>query len=337
MGCYPGPVVPIGRLAGRLVAIYHSEDGETEAIEIADRAKFVVHDAGLAATLSSYNAATELLFASSPAKVEAYQLRYEKVDLLRFRHYSEDPFYRLTLSSATDSLETIKQDVKACLQKILVSAPDLAPSWYADWRQKLGDRYPSVELPTDFGEFVGLLPPVSTSYASVQRGALTAVSQQSSVPLARLEQVHKVFVTDEIETHALVDINLSIYRGEYVMIAGPSGCGKSSLLAILGLLDSPTRGGYFINGVPVSQLSLKERARIRDHEIGFVFQAFNLIGDLNVFENVELPLTYRGVSATERRRRVGEALEKVHWIKWNPVNSSGSRLERGFAALHTSV
>src|SRR3982750_685262 len=134
---------------------------------------------------------------------------------------------------------------------------------------------------------------------------------QSGQPLIHLEGVTKVFYTDEVETHALSGTHLDIGRGEYVSITGPSGCGKSTLLSILGLLDSPSDGTYMLNNKQVSDLSLSERARIRNKEVGFIFQSFNLIGDLTVYENVELPLTYRGMSAGERRKRVGEALEKV--------------------------
>ena len=130
-------------------------------------------------------------------------------------------------------------------------------------------------------------------------------------PLIRLENLVKVFETDEVETHALSSIHLTIDRGEYVAIAGPSGCGKSTLLSILGLLDSPTSGSYVLNGRPVQDLDAAERARIRNREIGFVFQSFNLIGDLTVYENVELPLTYRGLPAAERAERVKAALERV--------------------------
>src|SRR2546421_289155 len=118
--------------------------------------------------------------------------------------------------------------------------------------------------------------------------------------LIHLQSVTKVFVTDEVETHALSGIHLDIQKGEYISIAGPSGCGKSTLLAILGLLDSPSEGAYTLNGQPVQGLKLSERARIRNREIGFIFQAFNLIGDLTVYENVELPLTYRGMPGAER-------------------------------------
>jgi putative ABC transport system ATP-binding protein len=149
--------------------------------------------------------------------------------------------------------------------------------------------------------------------------------------LIRLEGVTKVFVTDEVETHALSGIHLDIKRGEYVTIAGPSGCGKSTLLAILGLLDTPTDGTFTLNGRPVQGLKMSERARIRNREIGFIFQAFNLIGDLNVYENVELPLTYRGMSSGERKKRVHEALERVgmsHRVKHYPSQLSGGQQQR---------
>src|ERR671920_1927737 len=134
----------------------------------------------------------------------------------------------------------------------------------------------------------------------------------SAQSLIHLDGVTKVFFTDEVETHALAGIHLEIKSGEYIAIAGPSGCGKSTLLSILGLLDSPTEGKYWLNGKLVSDLSLGERAHIRNREVGFIFQSFNLIGDLSVYENVELPLTYRGMSNADRKKRVGEALEKVN-------------------------
>ena len=146
-----------------------------------------------------------------------------------------------------------------------------------------------------------------------------------------MDGVTKVFTTDEVETHALAGIHLNLKRGEYVSISGPSGCGKSTLLAILGLLDSPSGGSYVLNGRPVQDLKLAERARIRNREIGFIFQAFNLIGDLTVYENVELPLTYRGMSGTERKKRVLEALERVgmsHRIKHYPSQLSGGQQQR---------
>ena len=150
-------------------------------------------------------------------------------------------------------------------------------------------------------------------------------------PIIRLESVKKVFLTDEVETHALAGVHLEIAAGEYVSIAGPSGCGKSTLLSILGLLDTPSEGGYWLDGKPVDRLKLGERARIRNREIGFIFQAFNLIGDLTVFENVELPLTYRGMPGAERRGRVLEALEKVgmsHRAKHYPAQLSGGQQQR---------
>jgi putative ABC transport system ATP-binding protein len=146
-----------------------------------------------------------------------------------------------------------------------------------------------------------------------------------------LEGVTKVFVTDDVETHALAGIHLDIKKGEYLSIAGPSGCGKSTLLAILGLLDSPSDGTYILNGKPVQGLKLSERARIRNREIGFIFQAFNLIGDLTVYENVELPLTYRGMPGAERKKRVHEALERVgmsHRVKHYPSQLSGGQQQR---------
>jgi putative ABC transport system ATP-binding protein len=152
-----------------------------------------------------------------------------------------------------------------------------------------------------------------------------------SEPLIQMKAVKKVFVTDEVETHALEGINLDIQRGEYISISGPSGCGKSTLLAILGLLDSPSEGAYVLNGRAVQDLKLSERARIRNREIGFVFQAFNLIGDLTVYENVELPLTYRGMGSAERKRRTQEALERVgmaHRIKHYPAQLSGGQQQR---------
>ena len=149
--------------------------------------------------------------------------------------------------------------------------------------------------------------------------------------LIRLEGIKKVFYTDEVETHALSDIHLDIRHGEYVAIAGPSGCGKTTLLSILGLLDSPTDGTYPLDGQPVARLTASERARVRNRQIGFIFQAFNLIGDLTVYENVELPLTYRGMPADERRSRVQAALERVgmsHRMKHFPAQLSGGQQQR---------
>jgi putative ABC transport system ATP-binding protein len=149
--------------------------------------------------------------------------------------------------------------------------------------------------------------------------------------LIKLEGVKKVFLTDEVETHALAGIHMEIAKGEYVAIAGPSGCGKSTLLSILGLLDTPTDGNYWLNSRPVADLPMSERARVRNREIGFIFQSFNLIGDLTVFENVELPLTYRGMKASERRERANKALERVgmaHRAKHLPSQLSGGQQQR---------
>src|SRR6186713_3263129 len=150
-------------------------------------------------------------------------------------------------------------------------------------------------------------------------------------PVIKLDGVTKVFFTDEVETHALAGVHLEIAHGEYVSIAGPSGCGKSTLLSLLGLLDSPTEGKYWLNGKAAEALTLSERARIRNREIGFIFQSFNLIGDLSVYENVELPLTYRGMPAHERKKRVQESLEKVgmaHRMKHFPSQLSGGQQQR---------
>jgi putative ABC transport system ATP-binding protein len=150
-------------------------------------------------------------------------------------------------------------------------------------------------------------------------------------PLLKLDGVTKVFLTDEVETHALSDIHMEIDKGEYVSIAGPSGCGKSTLLSILGLLDSPTEGRYLLNDRAVADLPASERARVRNREIGFIFQSFNLIGDLTVFENVELPLTYRAMRTAERRERTQAALERVgmaHRAKHLPSQLSGGQQQR---------
>jgi len=149
--------------------------------------------------------------------------------------------------------------------------------------------------------------------------------------LIKLEAITKVFYTDEVETHALSGIHLEIRKGEYVSIAGPSGCGKSTLLAILGLLDTPTDGRYALNGEDVSKLDHAARSRIRNREVGFIFQSFNLIGDLTVYENVELPLTYRNLPAAERKQRANEALEKVgmsHRVNHYPSQLSGGQQQR---------
>jgi putative ABC transport system ATP-binding protein len=150
-------------------------------------------------------------------------------------------------------------------------------------------------------------------------------------PLIKLDGVSKVFLTDEVETHALAGVDITIGRGEYVSIAGPSGCGKSTLLSILGLLDTPSKGEYTLNGKQVADLPPSERARVRNREIGFIFQSFNLIGDLSVFENVELPLTYRGMGSAERKQRVTSALERVgmaHRAKHLPSQLSGGQQQR---------
>lgn len=149
--------------------------------------------------------------------------------------------------------------------------------------------------------------------------------------LIQLDSVTKVFLTDEVETHALAGIHFDLKKGEYIAISGPSGCGKSTLLAILGLLDTPSGGSYTLNGRNVENLKLSERARIRNREVGFIFQAFNLIGDLTVYENVELPLTYRGMSGAERKKRVQESLERVgmsHRMKHYPSQLSGGQQQR---------
>ena len=149
--------------------------------------------------------------------------------------------------------------------------------------------------------------------------------------LIKMEGVTKIFRTEDVETHALSNIDLTIDRGDYISIAGPSGCGKSTLLSVLGLLDSPSSGRYYLNGKDVSQISAAERTRIRNREIGFVFQAFNLIGDLTVYENVELPLTYRNMGGTERKEKTEHALERVgmsHRKKHFPAQLSGGQQQR---------
>ena len=150
--------------------------------------------------------------------------------------------------------------------------------------------------------------------------------------IIEIEQLTKVFYTDEIETHALSGVHLQIERGEYVAMSGPSGCGKSTLLSIIGLLDTPTAGHYQLNGKEVANLDFADRSRIRNQEIGFIFQSFNLIGDLSVAENVELPLTYRtGMPAAERKKRVQESLERVnmaHRMRHYPAQLSGGQQQR---------
>src|SRR5258705_5018808 len=153
----------------------------------------------------------------------------------------------------------------------------------------------------------------------------------SDKALIHLNGIKKVFYTDGVETHALNDVHREIRRGEYVAISGPWGCGKTTLLSLRGWLDTPSDGEYTLANEPVARLSAAERARIRNRQIGFIFQAFNLIGDLTVYENVELPLTYRGLSASERKRRVTEALEKVgmtHRMKHYPAQLSGGQQQR---------
>lgn len=158
---------------------------------------------------------------------------------------------------------------------------------------------------------------------------------EETKPLIDLQGITKVFYTDEVETHALSGITLSINEGEYMSIAGPSGCGKSTLLSILGLLDTPSDGSYTLNGHSVAGINFSDRARIRNREVGFIFQSFNLIGDLTVFENLELPLTYRGMPKSERTERVQAALERVgmaHRIKHYPSQLSGGQQQRAAVA-----
>ena len=154
----------------------------------------------------------------------------------------------------------------------------------------------------------------------------------TSETIIQIEDLTKIFFTDEIETHALSGVHLSINRGEYVAMSGPSGCGKSTLLSIIGLLDTPTNGRYSLNGKEVANLNFGDRSRIRNQEIGFIFQSFNLIGDLTVAENVELPLTYRaGMPSAERKKRVQESLERVnmaHRMRHYPAQLSGGQQQR---------
>jgi putative ABC transport system ATP-binding protein len=153
----------------------------------------------------------------------------------------------------------------------------------------------------------------------------------NNTPLIRLQGITKVFYTEEVETHALSKVHLEIRKGEYISVAGPSGSGKTTLLSILGLLETPNEGEYLLDGQPVANLRGAERARVRNRRIGFIFQAFNLIADLTVYENVELPLAYRGVSSAERKRRVTEALQKVgmsHRTRHYPTQLSGGEQQR---------
>src|ERR1700676_4941279 len=164
-----------------------------------------------------------------------------------------------------------------------------------------------------------------------ERGKGKGTSMADAGTIISMENITKVFFTDEVETHALSGIHMEIRKGEYVAIAGPSGSGKSTLLALIGLLDSPTDGNYVLNSHPVANLNISERSRIRNREIGFIFQSFNLIGDLTVYENVELPLTYRGMPGTERKERVHNALERVgmnHRVKHYPSQLSGGQQQR---------
>ena len=168
--------------------------------------------------------------------------------------------------------------------------------------------------------------------STIPTDTMMNTNEPSTEPLIHLEGVTKIFLTDEVETHALAGVYLDIQPGEYIAISGPSGCGKSTLVSILGLLDSPSGGGYLLNGQQVESLSFAQRARIRNREIGFIFQSFNLIGDLTVFENVELPLTYRNdLNTAERRRRATEALERVgmsHRNRHQPNQLSGGQQQR---------
>jgi putative ABC transport system ATP-binding protein len=154
---------------------------------------------------------------------------------------------------------------------------------------------------------------------------------KSENPVIHLREIKKVFFTDELETHALAGVDLDIWEGEYVSISGPSGCGKSTLLSLLGLLDTPSEGEYLLNSEPAANLTFSERARIRNREIGFIFQSFNLIGDLTVRDNVELPLVYRKTKADERKLRAQQALEKVgmsHRLNHYPSQLSGGQQQR---------
>src|SRR5665213_2761677 len=172
---------------------------------------------------------------------------------------------------------------------------------------------------------------MATESASSSPAAFSASAGTANQALIRLSGIKKVFYTDEVETHALQDIHVEVQPGEYVAMEGPSGCGKTTLLSILGLLDTPTDGEYTLAGEPVAQLTPSQRARIRNRQIGFIFQAFNLIGDLTVYENVELPLTYRNMPASERKKLVKDALERVgmsHRTKHYPSQLSGGQQQR---------
>jgi putative ABC transport system ATP-binding protein len=152
-----------------------------------------------------------------------------------------------------------------------------------------------------------------------------------SSPMIELRAVSKIFITDEIETHALHEVHLRMRRGEFTSIAGPSGCGKTTLLSVLGLLDTPSSGEYLLEGVAVSSLSARERAKVRNQHIGFIFQAFNLLGELTVYQNVALPLHYRDMPSAQRRSRVEEALRRVgmaHRARHYPYQLSGGQQQR---------
>ncbi len=162
-----------------------------------------------------------------------------------------------------------------------------------------------------------------------------SILDSRAAEVIRLDKVNKLFVCDDVETHAVAGVDLIIDRGEFVAIAGPSGCGKTTLLSILGLLDSPTSGTYSLDGEQVAGLSHPNRARLRNRKIGFVFQNFNLIGDLTVEQNVELPLTYQSMPSPERRQRVQEVLERVemsHRAKHYPSQLSGGQQQRAAVA-----
>src|SRR5216110_1519140 len=170
---------------------------------------------------------------------------------------------------------------------------------------------------------------ITTSLTPNQPAQTSATN--GSTPLIRLTDLSKIFVTDEVETHAVSGVHLDVRDGEYVSIAGPSGCGKTTLLSILGLLDTPSEESYVLKGTEVANLSFADRARIRNREIGFIFQSFNLIGGLTVFENVELPLTYRGLSRAERVKRVEEVIERVGMTRRRnhyPAQLSGGQQQR---------
>ena len=334
VGRYPAPVVPIGRLGGRLIAIYRSERGSPEPVVIPEQAKFVKHNTEVSSTLESFNAATDLLFATSPDVVVSYDAQSEDTHLLLFRQANDDPFYRLALSGATDQVDIILQDLIDCLKNIVSTAPELAESWYYNWRSRLQSHRFAPNLPPDFNSFLNLKGISESSRSQFQVRKLPEPVRDflESQPLIRLLDIRKVFYTDEVETHALQNINLSIGRGEFVAVTGPSGSGKSTLLSILGLLDTPTGGLYVLNDRQVETLNFSERSRIRNQEIGFIFQSFNLIGDLTVQENVALPLTYRvGMPESERNSRVKQALERVnmeHRSRHYPAQLSGGQQQR---------